>query len=551
MTPAAASNPLDRSDLRELLMHLAQRCSSLPAAVFAAGPGFESPCLIESQFSWLAQLVGGPAGVAQLALTHFGAEIESADGCVLELPFMLIVLPILQRRRRVGTVIGLVARGGLSSHPLMDSLDLPVPDHGRHARDQLMDIPLPDQTSLPTLIQAVEWWLHDLGELRDASTHIESFGRQLTDAYEELALLQKVSRNMNVLRQPRQFLDSVCQDLLEVMPFRWTALKLSPTRPGCSEFADLLFTAGNFDCDRDRLLRVVDHIIATRTDNTPLVREEGLVCDCPELEALERSAVVQPLADSDSAYGAIIVGGKIGESAQVNSFDLKILGATAEHVRIFLDNVGLYDNLQKMFLGTLEAITASIDAKDRYTCGHSRRVAYLSRELARRSGLDEATIVRVHIAGLVHDVGKIGVPESVLSKPGRLTDDEFEMIKKHPEIGVRILRDIPNFEDIIPGVMSHHERFDGNGYPQRLKGLDIPLFGRVIGIADAFDAMSSTRTYRRALSSVDVLAEMQRCAGSQFDPDLIPHFLTLDFSVYEEMRDRDRAIEQQQSGVAA
>ncbi len=551
MTPPVSSNLLDRGDLRELLMQLAGRCSSLPAAVIAAGPAFEDPSLIEGQFAWLAQLLGGPAQVVQLAITQFGAKIESAVGRTLDLPLMLIVVPILQRRRRVGHVICLVARNDLPEHVLLRTLGHVTTGGDPGGRDPLLGVPLPDCTALPALIQAVEWWLHDLGERREASQQIESFGRQLTDAYEELALLQKVSRNMNVLRQPRQFLDSVCQDLLEVMPFRWTALKLSPKKQGCADFANSLFCAGDLDCDRDRLLRVVDCVIATRSGNTPVVREEGLRCDCPELEALERSAIVQPLADADSAYGAIIVGGKLGEAAQVNSFDLKILGATAEHVRIFLDNVGLYDNLQKMFLGTLEAITASIDAKDRYTCGHSRRVAYLSRELARRSGLDEATVVRVHIAGLVHDVGKIGVPEAVLSKPGRLTDDEYEMIKKHPEIGVRILRDIPNFDDIIPGVMSHHERFDGNGYPQRLAGLDIPLFGRIVGIADAFDAMSSTRTYRRALSSSDVLAEMQRCAGTQFDPDLIPHFLTLDFAVYEEMRDRDRAIEQQQNGVAA
>jgi len=551
MMPPASPNPLDRSDLRELLLQLAQRCSSLPAAVIVAGPAFENPTLIESQFAWLAQLAGGPAAVAQLALNQFGAEIEPAAGCVLDLPLMLITLPILQRRRCAGRVICLVAEEGLPHHSIMRMLESSAISGGLDDRSRLLAIPLPDRTALPALVQAVEWWLHDLGELREAGTHIESFGRQLTDAYEELALLQKVSRNMNVLRQPRQFLNSVCQDLLEVMPFRWTALKLSPRKQGCGEFADILFCAGDLDCDRDRLLRVVDRVIATRTDNTPVVREEGLPCDCAELEALERSAIVQPLSDSQSVYGAIIVGGKGGQAAQVSSFDLKILGAMAEHVRIFLDNVGLYDNLQKMFLGTLEAITASIDAKDRYTCGHSRRVAYLSRELARRAGLDETTVVRVHIAGLVHDVGKIGVPEAVLSKAGRLTDDEFEMIKKHPEIGVRILRDIPNFEDIIPGVMSHHERFDGHGYPQRLKGLDIPLFGRIVGIADAFDAMSSTRTYRRALSSTDVLAEMQRCAGTQFDPDLIPHFLALEFTTYEEMRDRDRAIEQQQSGVAA
>ncbi len=519
--------------------------------MIATGATFEAPRVIDNQFAWLVDLLGGVPAVVETAADEFGSDIESACGLALDIPLLLIVVPILQRRRRVGCVICLAAARELPDHPLVRSLKRPEGSNGRDPRAQLVVQPLPDRSAIPTLIQAVEWWLHDLCELRDAAMHIESFGRQLTDAYEELALLQKVSRNMNVLRQPRQFLESVCQDLLDVMPYRWTALKLSDKKQGCDEFADVLFSAGDLTCDNDRLLRVANKIIDTRSSSNPIVREEGLSCDCPDLEAMERSAIVQPLADDETVYGTIIVGGKIGEDAQVNSFDLKILGATAEHVRIFLNNVGLYDDLQKMFLGTLEAITASIDAKDRYTCGHSRRVAYLSRELAMRAGLDAAVVERVHIAGLVHDVGKIGVPEAVLSKPGRLTDEEFDLIKKHPEIGVRILRDIPNFDDIIPGVMSHHERFDGRGYPQRLAGLEIPLFGRIVGIADAFDAMSSTRTYRRALSSDDVLAEMLRCAGSQFDPELIPHFLEINFSVYEQMRDRDRAIEQDQSGVAA
>ncbi|MCC6910020.1 MAG: HD-GYP domain-containing protein [Phycisphaerales bacterium] len=550
MTHAASPNPLDRPDLREVLTHLALRCHSLPAAVMAAGPALEDPRVLENQFAWLFDLLGGAPEVVKLVTAQFGCEIESARGLALEAPLLLIVLPILQRRRRVGQVVCLTPERELANHPMLASLAVNRTPGGSDPRAQLLVQPLPDRSAVPTLIQAIDWWLHDLCELREAAGHIESFGRQLTDAYEELALLQKVSRNMNVVRQPRQFLDSVCKDLLEVMPYRWTALKLSEKKQGCDDFADLLFRAGDLTCDRQQLLRVINGIISTRCDGKPIVREEGLTCDCPELESLERSIIVQPLADDDVVYGALVAGGKIGEEAQVNSFDLKILGATAEHVRIFLDNVGLYDGLQKMFLGTLEAITASIDAKDRYTCGHSRRVAYLSRELAIQAGLDHAVVERVHIAGLVHDVGKIGVPEAVLSKPGRLTDDEFDMIKKHPEIGVRILRDIPNFDDIIPGVMSHHERFDGRGYPHQLKGSEIPLFGRIVGIADAFDAMSSTRTYRRALSSDDVLAEMRRCAGSQFDPDLIPHFLRINFAVYEQMRDHDRALEQQ-SGVAA
>lgn len=571
MSATCATNPVDRPELREVLHNLAQRCASLPAAIVAAGPALDDPRVIESQFAWLVGLVGGPEAAMDLARQRLGAEIESPRGVVLDLPMMLVVVPILQRRRRVGQAVCLVAASDLPQHAAMASFSGPQSSR-RDPRGQLLAAALPERGALPTLIQTVEWWLHDLSDLHDAGAHIESFGRQLTDAYEELALLQKVSRNMNVVRQPRQFLDSVCQDLLEVMPFRWTAIRLSGRKAGCGDFAHVLFHAGEFTCQRTALLTVLDRLIASRKGGNPVVCEEGLSCDCADLTAIGSSLIVQPLADNDDVYGAIIAGAKIGETSQINSFDVKILGATAEHVRIFLDNVSLYDGLQKMFLGTLEAITASIDAKDRYTCGHSRRVAFLSRELAARMGLDETTVQRVHIAGLVHDVGKIGVPEAVLSKPGRLTDEEFAMIKRHPEIGVRILRDIPNFDDIIPGVMSHHERFDGKGYPQALAGEDIPLFGRIVGVADAFDAMSSTRTYRKALSSSDVLAEMARCAGTQFDPKLIPVFLEMMGSplratpsvdsvgsaangsllrTYERMRDRDRAGESQQSGVAA
>src|SRR5690606_20290161 len=130
---------------------------------------------------------------------------------------------------------------------------------------------------------------------------------------------------------------------------------------------------------------------------------------------------------------------------------------------------------------------------------HSERVAYMATRLGEAIGLDAETAQRLHIAGLVHDVGKIGVPEAVLCKPGRLTDEEFKLIKLHPEIGHRILRDIPQLADVLPGVLSHHERWDGKGYPHGLAGEEIPMFGRLIAIADSFDAMSSTRTYRSAM----------------------------------------------------
>jgi HD-GYP domain-containing protein (c-di-GMP phosphodiesterase class II) len=197
-----------------------------------------------------------------------------------------------------------------------------------------------------------------------------------------------------------------------------------------------------------------------------------------------------------------------------------------------------------MFLGTLEALTASIDAKDRYTCGHSERVAHLTRALAETLGQDEATLKRMHIAGLVHDVGKIGVPESVLLKPGRLTEEEFAWIRLHPEMGFRILKDIPQLNDVLPGVLHHHERWDGRGYPHGLAGEDIPLIARLIALADSFDAMSSSRTYRKAMSRSTVLEEIRRNAGTQFDPDLVPAFVSLNFSEYDRLVREHSATDQ-------
>jgi putative two-component system response regulator len=131
------------------------------------------------------------------------------------------------------------------------------------------------------------------------------------------------------------------------------------------------------------------------------------------------------------------------------------------------------------------------------------------------------------MAGLLHDVGKIGVPEQVLQKAGKLTDEEFEQIKKHPQIGAKILQDIKQLADIVPGVLYHHERFDGKGYPSGLAGKNIPLIGRIICLADCFDAMTTSRTYRAGRPTEAALAEIQRCAGTQFDPELTEVLLTI------------------------
>jgi len=182
---------------------------------------------------------------------------------------------------------------------------------------------------------------------------------------------------------------------------------------------------------------------------------------------------------------------------------------------------------QQMFGGTMRALISAIDAKDPYTRGHSDRVSAFGVLLAKALKLDAGTIEQVRLCGLVHDIGKIGIPEEILRKPSKLDDNEFARIQRHPEIGASILQDIPQMRELICGVVEHHERWDGRGYPKKLAGEGISRLGRILCIADCFDAMTSARFYRPAREVQEVLAEIERCLGTHFDPMYGKAFLSI------------------------
>jgi putative nucleotidyltransferase with HDIG domain len=179
---------------------------------------------------------------------------------------------------------------------------------------------------------------------------------------------------------------------------------------------------------------------------------------------------------------------------------------------------GHYAQLQKAYEATLRALIQAVETKDYYTRGHSERVAAASVLIAREVGMREDRVEALRYAGMLHDVGKTGVPTKVLQKAGRLTEDEAEAIRQHTTRGYELLREIDFLSEALAGIYHHHERLDGMGYPQGLSGYDIPEFARVIAVADAFDSMTSTRSYRPAKSVEDAVVEMLRCKGSQFDP---------------------------------
>lgn len=176
---------------------------------------------------------------------------------------------------------------------------------------------------------------------------------------------------------------------------------------------------------------------------------------------------------------------------------------------------------------TIFSIANAVEARDKSTGRHSFRVAEYAVLIARELGFSEEELEQIRRTGLLHDIGKIGVPDSVLNKPARLTDEEYEVMKTHTVIGGEILKDFTLIPHVDEGAKFHHERYDGKGYPNGLKGEEIPLNARIIGIADAFDAMTANRVYRKALDMDFVVAELKRCAGSQFDPALAEIMLEL------------------------
>lgn len=380
----------------------------------------------------------------------------------------------------------------------------------------------------------------DMAGLSEQEETLHGLTTQLTDSYETIDALYSIGRSMSDLNQPEHFVNTVCSRLKTTLGFELIGARFSSDSKLVLGLRDRSITIGVPGGTGEELQRTVARFMST------LPAERGCVIldDAPGL-VWDRfpQAIAQPLLRDDKVVGVLYAGRKLGPDPMVSSYDTQLIEAAGGYLNAFLDNAALLVEQQNLFLGTLQALTASIDAKDRYTCGHSERVAHLSARIARALKMSEEEIDRVRIAGLVHDVGKIGVPEAVLCKQGKLTDEEFAAIKLHPEIGHRILRDIEPLADVLPGVLYHHERFDGRGYPHGLSGLAIPLFARIIALADTFDAMSSNRSYRSALPREKVLAEIARCAGTQFDPAVVEAFGKLDLEQYDGLVVKHAAIE--------
>lgn len=367
-------------------------------------------------------------------------------------------------------------------------------------------------------------------DVTELSTH-------LAQAYEELNLIYRISADLTVARPPAEHFAEVGQQLAYATVIQGFAAILKP-KPGIN--ADpIVVTGGKVSLDHGEILRLYSDIERYRDTADPRVIVVNDVDTRPGYQwVADRVSQFAcfPLIRKDQDFGAILALNR-EDGRDLCSEEIRLVNSVVERSAAFLENAQLYDDLEQLFMGMLHALVSSIDAKDPYTCGHSQRVAWLSRHIGKLLGMSEEQCQRIYLSGLLHDIGKIGVPEAVLCKDGRLTEEEFDEIKKHPEIGAHILEGVRQVDDLIPGVLYHHERYGGGGYPTGRAGEEIPLLGRIICLADSFDAMTTSRTYRQAQTPAEAAEEILRCRGPQFDPHIVDRFLGQDYDlVHEEMR---------------
>lgn len=442
----------------------------------------------------------------------------------------LLALPVLERRRAIGAIVlgmptlemldqehvaRLCSRLGLDATVMMTA----AVDSCRNSSEEAVDIQ-----------RVFSWLVWEAQQARDTNVALTSLSTNLATTYEGLSLLYRVSGSMKLSEEPRTFLHDICEELLDVMDVEIAAAIMTDDRVDLN--GEVLIYAGAELPNRNALAALCSQRIVHQLEE----RENAFIDNtCDGIEQARfgrriRNLIAVPLIVDAQMIGLVL--GLNKREGDFDTFDTRLANTIANLAAVSMANHHMYVELQELLMGVLHSLTESIDAKDPYTCGHSQRVASISRRLAEEMGFSPDHVRHVYLSGLLHDIGKIGVRESILCKEGKLTDEEFDFIRQHPTIGAKILRRIRHLEPVVPGVLSHHERLDGRGYPHGLKGDEVPLEGRIVGLADGWDAMTSHRTYRRAKPTADAIEEIKRCSGTQFDPRLVEIFLGWDMDAY-------------------
>jgi len=349
----------------------------------------------------------------------------------------------------------------------------------------------------------------------------------LASAQKYLATLHKVSDILSRASSVEGLFDSILSAILEVSGGDRAAILMRPADgSGAANQVDMVAVrtkdggaTGAVTLSRTVVNDVLEKGISAYTDDA--LADERYIGGESIVKQRIRSVMCAPMRTTDAILGVLYVDSQTAR--EFSEAELELLAAVGNQAGIALHRAKLMAEVERLFLGVMKAIASIIDAKDGYTHKHSERVAAFGVRLAQHLGFDADSRAVVELSGLLHDVGKIGVPDAILNKPGKLTDSEFKEMRLHPLHGARILSNIQSQKvvNLLPGVKYHHERWDGKGYPEGLAGEEIPLLGRLLGVADFLDALTSDRSYRKGLPLEEALQMVKDLEGKAFDPVVV------------------------------
>ena len=364
-------------------------------------------------------------------------------------------------------------------------------------------------------------------QLADLSSHLLS-------TFEEITLLHRLTEHLSISKSVTELCRLSVAWLSDVIPAKCVAIWLNSVcdvqdqhamAPGM-ELQPVLIAHGQCPLHEQEFERFIERL-GPRVATEPLVLNRNATSSPTWFYPNTREIISVPIREGNRHFGWLVainhtgVGEVTNSEVEFGTVEACLMASVATILGIHSGNIALYREQAEFFASVVRALTSAIDAKDQYTCGHSDRVARLSVCLAQQMGCSSEELNTIYLSGLLHDIGKIGIDDNVLRKPGPLTPAELEHIKTHPELGCRILDGVKQLDQVLPVVRHHHEAWDGGGYPDGLSGEETPYLARIVAVADSIDAMSSDRPYRKGIPDAKLDEILRDGAGKQWDPNII------------------------------
>lgn len=380
--------------------------------------------------------------------------------------------------------------------------------------DWISQLPVIPASVLERLVRLAVDHEQQAARIETKHRELDALSRQIDGAWRQISLLHALTPHLQLSERPEDLAEACIARLVPLVPAECHVICLD--RQGSEP---LLLISGKLPFDDTGLLRLI-----SRFENhdwaTPLIRnratESALAADFPGL----RNFIVASIRSGTVCRGWIVSCNELAGRG-FGPIEAKLLGSIASVLATHLSNIQLYWENDDLLLGFVKSLVSTLDARDRCTRGHSERVALIARQLGMELGLPAEELDVVYMSGLLHDIGKLGVEDQLLRKSAPLTREEFHAVQQHPVLGCQILSPLRKLKGVLPGVRSHHESWNGTGYPDGLRGEQIPQMARIIAVADAFDAMTSDRPYRTGMSLEALEQVFREGAGTQWDPQVL------------------------------